>query len=151
MADYNSTQLTTINNGERVDIADHGKVFTASFDYTQSGAAAAGSTVGLVKLPAGKIKILGISKLAISAAGAGRTLDVGLEAYVDQDGNTVAADEDLLEDGADVSAAATLDLDQAGPAVEVESAKGVVVAAKIIGGTLPDAATINGVIYFVRA
>ena len=151
--DNNSTQLEKIVNDERLDPADHGKVFQVSFSYKNEtgGTLAAGTKIGLAQLPAGAVAIHGLSQAAHSALGASRTLDIGHEAYKDKDNNTVAEDLDLLLDGADVSSAGVADLNLQGPAYKAESKEGIVITAEVKGGTIPANATIDGVILFSRA
>ena len=81
----------------------------AFFEFTQgSSAGDATSTATLVKLPAGKVRlILPLSYIGASALGSSRTMDLGWQAYVNDAGTTVAADPNGLDDGIDVSSATT--------------------------------------------
>lgn len=133
----------------------HGVVRFAKVTFTQDGAGDATSTVGLVELPAGRVRLIGdMSYLRISAFGASRTLDIGWAAYTDIDGAAVVADADGLDDGLDVSAASAINLGSAtattdGDTYKFESQSGVVINATVLGGTIPDAATIKGYIAYV--
>ncbi len=133
----------------------HGRMRLMFFEFTQGAAAGDATSIArLVKLPAGKVRvILPLSRIAFSALGAARTMDLGWEAYNDDDGyNAVLADPNGLDDGVDVSAAGSVN-----PAGTVggdetylfESAEGVVLTAQINDGTLPVAATLQGYIVYV--
>ncbi len=131
-----------------------GKMRQAFFEFTQSGAGDAGSIARLVKLPAGKVRvILPLSRIAFSALGTSRTLDLGWEAYEDDDGfDAVAADPNGLDDGVDVSSAGSVNPAGTVGGAETylfESAEGVVITAQINDGTIPDAATLKGYLVYV--
>jgi hypothetical protein len=105
-----------------------------------------------VQLPAGKVRVhLAHSRVAHSAFGASRTLDLGWEAYTGDDGVAVAADPNGLDDGVDVSSAGnyapvgTIGGDET---KLFESQEGVVIAAQTNDATIPAAATIAGVLYY---
>ncbi len=131
----------------------HGRLRLMFFEFTQGAAAGdAGSIARLVKLPAGKVRvILPVSRIGFSALGAARTMDVGWEAYNDDDGNNaIAADPNGLDDGVDVSAAGAVNPTGIVGGAETylfESTAGVVLSAQINDGTIPAGATIKG--YFV--
>lgn len=134
-----------------------GRLRIAYYDFTQSGAGDAGSTVDLHYLPAGRIRIMSkLSYITCSAFGAARTLDIGYTAYTDQAGASVAADADALADGLDVSAAADLQCGlstAAGVAATTLLTNGrdrVKLQAVVAGGTIPDAATLNGFFIYVN-
>ncbi len=129
-----------------------GKLRMFRFAFTQGAAAGDATSIQrLVKLPPGKWRvILAMSRITNSAFGAARTLDLGWEAYTDQDGNAVAVDPNGLDDGNDVSAASSFN--PTGTVGEDEtillsSKSGVVITAQTNDGTIPIAATING--YFI--
>ncbi len=129
-----------------------GKLRFFGFAFTQGAAAGDATSIQrLVKLPPGKWRvILAMSRITNSAFGAARTLDLGWEAYIDQDGNAVAVDPNGLDDGNDVSAASSFN--PTGTVGEDEtillsSKSGVVITAQVNDGTIPIAATING--YFI--
>ena len=138
----------------RVDTTEmHGRLRLAYFDFTQDGAGDANSIAVLAQLPAGRIRILRhLSSIATSAFGAGRTLDIGHNGYTAFDGTVVAASVDQLVDGRDVAAAATAAPAAAAgadPTVFYNSRDGVQIRAKVLGGTIPDDATIKGVLVYV--
>lgn len=81
----------------------NGKVQFAFFSHDQSGAGDATSSVALVKLPAGRVRIiLGLSQAYVNWTTGSATLDLGWDAYTGLDGVAVAADPDGLCDGIDV-------------------------------------------------
>lgn len=132
----------------------HGRLRLARFSFTQDGAGDAGSIARLIELPKGAVRaILPLSRVAFSAMGASRTMDLGFEAYYATDGSgEVTADPNALDDGVDVSSAGSVI-----PAGTVggdetylfESLDGVVLTAQINDGTIPDGATIQGHIVYV--
>ena len=124
------------------------------FTFTQgSSAGDAGSYAYLIKLPAGKVRLmLSMSRVHSSALGSSRTMDLGWTAYTDDDGDAVAADPNGLDDGVDVSSAVAFA--PAGTVVThetklFESKEGVVLTAQVNDGTLPAAATIGGHFVYV--
>lgn len=122
-----------------------GRVLHQPFDFTQGAAAGdITSTQGLVKMPAGKHKVLGIG-LQTSAFGASRVLDVGYEAHTKQDGTAVNASANAFKDDADVSSAAFSFIPLN---VAMDSKNGYVVSASVAGGTIPAAATIKGYVLY---
>ncbi len=123
----------------------NGRVRHSKFSFTQSGIGDAGSIAQLVELPAGLMEIVRIY-IAWTALGASRTLDLGHLAFVDQNGDTVAADPDAFSNGEDVSSAGNLDL-VVGSTLESEA--GWVLTAQINDGTIPDADTLDGYILTV--
>jgi hypothetical protein len=133
-----------------------GKYRIRYFEHVQSVAGDAGSTVDLVKLPAGKVRVLRAeSKLWASAFGAARTLDVGYLAHTKDDGfkTPVAAVVDHFIDGLDVSAATNATLfnqdDVTIPTSLFESEDGVTIQAIVAGGTIPLNATLKGYVAFI--
>jgi hypothetical protein len=80
-----------------------GKVQLAFFTHDQSGAGEATSSVALVKLPAGRVRVLlGLSQAYVNWTTGSATLDLGWDAYTGLDGVAVVADPDGLVDGMDV-------------------------------------------------
>ncbi|MBO6784455.1 MAG: hypothetical protein JJ899_14465 [Alphaproteobacteria bacterium] len=133
----------------------HGRLRVARFNFTQGASAGdAGSIARLVRLPKGKVRvILPLSRVAFSALGASRTLDMGWEAYrTDEGSGEVAADPNGMDDGVDVSSAGavvpggTVGGDET---VLFESLDGVVLTAQINDGTIPAAATLDGYLVYV--
>lgn len=132
----------------------HGRLRFQFFEFTQgSSAGDAGSIARLCKLPAGKVRLfLPLSRIYFSAMGTSRTMDLGWEAYSDDDGgDAVAADENGLDDGVDVSAAGSVNPGGTIGTHETklfESEDGVVLTAQINDGTIPAAATISGYVVY---
>lgn len=122
----------------------HRKVFT----FTQGAAAGdANSTVDLAQMQPGRVRIFtASSRVATSAFGAARVLNIGHTGYSDLNGTAVAADVDAFHSAADVSAVgafAPTD-EQATGMVEIVSRTGFLIQAQVTGGTIPAGATING-------
>jgi hypothetical protein len=150
----NSTQYTAQTDGSMLNGPAHGNVRCMTFEFTQGAAAGdATSTQTLIKLPAGKIRVLtNLSKIAFSAFGALRTLNVGYTAFENQDGTAVAADADFFASAVDVSAAGTAVLDESTTpdlSHELDSKDGIVVQSAVAGGTIPAGATVKGYIMYV--
>lgn len=126
----------------------HSRIRFMKFTFTQGAAAGdVNSLQYLTKLPAGKINVLtDLSKVFFSAFGAARTLDIGWDAYNDVDGDEVAADVDGVLDGEDVSAAGNAALlgASSGGVLPFHSQQGVDIVAKVLGDTIPAAATLKG-------
>lgn len=133
---------------------DGGKLRIKRFTYTQSGAGDAASTVDLVKLPPGNVRVFpALSRITCSAFGASRVLDVGWTAYVDLAGAAVAADANDMQNDLDVSAAASAALTSTvtGDGSKLFSSQGgVTIQAVVAGGTIPDAATLTGYIVYAQ-
>lgn len=130
-----------------------GKTRKFYFSHTQAGAGDANSTVDLVTLPPGKWRLLKTESLYVcSAFGAARVLDVGYLAHTKIDGTAVNAAADVIDDGADASAAASKRMGTGtnglgtDPTILFDSRDGVTIQAKVLGGTIPDLATLNGYI-----
>jgi hypothetical protein len=80
-----------------------GQVRFAHFTHDQSGAGDATSSVALVKLPAGRVRLLlPLSWAYVNWTTASAFLDLGWDAYIGLDGVEVAADPNGLVDGMDV-------------------------------------------------
>jgi hypothetical protein len=96
----------------------HGRMRIAYFKFTQGAAAGdANSTAELVRLPQGSVRVIGhLSKIAFSAFGAARTLDIGTRAYKDLDGVAVAEAAQAFASAVDVSAAGSLSLEESAAA-----------------------------------
>jgi len=131
------------------------------FNFVQVGAGNAGSTAMLVYLQRGRYRIFPhMSRLFHSAFGASRVLDVGLSAYTQEDGTTVALADNRFDNDINVAAASTANgivlgsslaaADTAGIDVSVggvTNLDGLGIIATVSGGTIPDAAVLRG--YFV--
>lgn len=80
-----------------------GKVQFAFFSHDQDGAGEATSSVALVKLPPGRVRlVLGLSQAYVNWTTGSATLDLGWDAYTGLDGVAVDADPNGLVDGMDV-------------------------------------------------
>lgn len=128
------------------------EVLFVPFETTQTDADGdANSTLELVKVPSGTRVIMPLTYVTYSAFGASRVLSFGHRAYTDKDGSTVA--EDLTDFGTalDVSAAGTSALTALTSALNSRLFEGdVVLVAQCTGGTIPQNATLNGVIACTR-
>jgi hypothetical protein len=153
-----STQFDTLESNlgnKHLGKYDRGGVVQAvRFTYTNDSgdALADGDIVKLAKVA--NCLILPNSFLFSSAMGTGRTLDVGVQEYVDYNGTTVASNIDALLDGLDVSAAVEMKIfgeDTASltrPAgLEIKGQADIL--AKIIGGTLPANGTLKGMLFII--
>lgn len=152
-----STQLTNaeavpVVRTHSLDLA--GKLRVAYFDFTQDGAGDVNSTIDLVKLPPGRVRVFpALSFVSVSALGAARTLDIGYAAYTDIAGDAVAAVEDFFWSAVDVSTAVIADLVEAtttdlATGKIFQSQGGVTIQAKVEGDGIDDGETISGYIVF---
>lgn len=108
-----------------------------------------GSSVNLVRLPHGKVRVLpGLSRIDVSALGAARVMDLGVRAYVASDGKTAVAEiqNDFVNDR-DVSGATSGTF---GTTVKKDyfSATGISIFAFVAGGTIPIGATMEGYVAY---
>lgn len=151
-----SQQLTDTDNGAKLTQYGHGARFEAiPFQFTQGAAAGdAGSTENLAKLPAGRIIVaMRSSFYHIDALGASRTLDIGHRAYTAIGGAAVVEDEDLFDDGVDVSSVvdaapgSLAAFAATGGFWTVQSEGGIILFATTKGGTIPAASKLFG--YFM--
>lgn len=129
----------------------YGKARVYRITFVQTGVGSAGSIARLVKLPQGKVAVYGyMSWLRTSALGSGRTLHIGYAQYRLKDGTIQTADNDAFNASQAAATAAIFQLGAAltaaGGTFTFESMGGVVLTATVNVGTIPDAATINGVI-----
>lgn len=84
----------------------HGRMRIAYFTHAQSGAGDATSSVALVKLPPGRVRLLlGQTFAYVNWTTMSATLDLGFDAYTDLSGSAVTADPNALVDGLDVDTA----------------------------------------------
>lgn len=146
--DYDALQLTEAHRKYPID--DHGKLRYQYASFTATEAVAADSTIGLLWLPSGRKRILPhLSRITTSAFGAGRTLDVGHEAYMRRppDNDLEAADPDAFIDGLDVSSAVTATPVGTALKFDMYSMAEVLVYATVLGGTLP----VNGTVEVLMA
>lgn len=128
------------------------------FSFTQGAAAGdANSLAQLAVLPPGKVRLLKTdSKFVCSAFGGGRTLDIGYLAHTTTGGAAVAASQDTILDGGDVSAAAGLTCGAGtnalgtDPTIAFDSTAGVTLQAICLGSTIPAGATLKGYFTYVQ-
>lgn len=149
-----SKQLAPGYRGRPTD--DHGKL---RFQYFETEAVAVAgdinTTVDLAELPPGAVRLLpGKCRIKCTALGASRTLDVGHRAYQSKDYRTgVTADEAENETAfitaRDVSGATDAVFSTTVLKYDLYSKAGVVIFAKIEGGTLPVGAVISGYLEYV--
>lgn len=148
--DIDAAQLA--DTYRRYPIDDHGKLRFAYGKVTASGALAANGTMGLLWLPPGRKRILpNLSRITTSAFGAGRTLDVGHDAYMSRpaDNDVVAADPDAFIDGLDVETAVTAGVVGTGLKFDLYSMDEVLVYATVLGDTFPDAGTVEIILAYL--
>lgn len=121
-----------------------------SFSFTQGAAAGdAGSTMILHTFPPGRVRLFASSRIAWSAFGAGRVLDVGYGKFTGPDAVDVAAAPTALDDDINVAAAGKADLfsdatPNSGMWIEIVSRTPWSVIATVAGGTIPAGATLAG-------
>lgn len=131
-----------------------GKVRIDYFDYTQAVAGDIGSTVELVTLPRGRVRILSkLSNIYWSAFGSSRTLSIGTRAYKTIDGVDVAEAAAALDSAVDVSAAAAAVIGSAltlAKSIVWTSQGGIGIFATVAGGTIPLNATLTGWVAYTK-
>jgi len=132
----------------------HGRVRIAYFIHNQSGAGDATSSVAVAKLPAGKVRLLGmLSHIYVNWTTASATLDAGWDAYTDFDGTAVAADPDGIDNGVDVDTVGMQVLGSAlnatGRTKSFESKDGVVIRLTSQDTAIVDDDDIVGIIVYV--
>jgi len=147
MANQNSTQYanTQTTPATMNDVCDeHGRVRVRAFSFTQSGAGADGDTVTLCSLPGGTLRVLGVA-VTSSAFGASRVIKVGHTGYTNLSNTAVSADDDAFMANTSVATAGTISTFATS---KLSSKTGLVVQATVTGGTIPDAATLNGYVLY---
>ena len=131
-----------------------GRLRHAGFNFTQAATGAAADLANLILLPAGSVRlILPLCRIAFSAFGASRTLDLGWLAYNDADGVAVAADPNGLDDGVDISSASSVNPSGTVGGDETKrfiSRDGVVITGQINDGTIVIGNTLKGYLVYVR-
>lgn len=89
---------TSLNTTEQ-----HGRVRVAYFSHDQSAAGDATSSVALVKLPPGRVRLLlGASLMYVNWTTGSATMDLGWDAYTAMNGTTTTADPNGLMNALDV-------------------------------------------------
>lgn len=130
-----------------------GRLRYANITFTQAATGTAADLANLTLLPAGSVRlILPLCRIAFSAWGASRTLDLGWLAYVDLAGDAVAADPNGLDDGVDISAAGSVNPSGTVGGAETqrfESRDGVAITGQINDGTLVIGNTLLGYLVYV--
>lgn len=102
--EYDKAHVSKTGNLQPTEL--HGRIRCAFFTHDQSGAGDATSSVALVKLPAGRVRLLGSqSKAYVNWTTAAATLDLGWDAYTEADGTAVVADPNGIDDGISVETA----------------------------------------------
>ena len=152
--EYTNRIATPLVTADAVN--DKGKLRTLTFTHDQDGVGDAGSIVRLGKLPAGKVKIIGLlSRFYCNWVTGSQTMDIGWEAYTDPNGTAVAVDVDGLVDGLDVDAVGYFDMESniaagklKGGNYTFESRDGVEITALAIAA-LVDGDDLNGYITYV--
>ena len=134
----------------------HGRLRVAYFSHTL-GDGDAGSSVEVVRLPPGKIRLLGsLCNIEAATVAASATMDVGWDAYTDLDGAAVDADADGIVDG--VSVDTTLNVNLAGNATTgvltagtkaFESQDGVSIRLTFVGAVVAGE-TVDGYLVYVQ-
>ena len=108
--EYTNRTATPVTNNKTTE--EHGKLRIMFFTHDQDGAGDASSSVALGELPAGRVRVLlALSRAYVNWTTSSATLDLGWDAYTDQDGSTTAADTDGLVDGEDVDTVGYFDME----------------------------------------
>ena len=136
-------------------IDDHGKLRFEYFELAPVAVAGdANTTIDLCELPPGAVRILPfMSRIKTSAFGASRTLDIGHRAYAKADyvngGSDEPENEVAFVTAKDVSAQVANDAWSTVLKYDVFSKAGVMIFAKVEGGTIPVAATLSGLVAYI--
>lgn len=140
-----STQLT--EGYRKYPVDDHGKLRFSYAKFVAAEALAADSTIGMIWLPPGRKRILpDLSFVTNTAFGAGRTVDIGHEAYVNAHipaRDVEPDDPDAFVDGLDVAAAAAATAFGTDLLFDMYSKNEVLLYATVLGGTMPVAAELE--------
>lgn len=126
MTTFNSLQVANYlsssplsNTDERVIDAlfQYGKLRVLRFDWTSPAGVLIADIVNLVRIPQGKVTILGwLSQIRNGAFGGTATASIGYSAFRDKFGNAVAANATAILAPTSVVAAGTLNINPATPA-----------------------------------
>jgi len=132
----------------------HGKVRMAVFEYDQVAEGADGSIIQLVKLPAGRVRVLAKESLLYhNLTTATVDLDVGWAAYTDFAGDAVAANDDGFDVEIDCETAGIVRLGSALNAEACmkvfESQEGVIITATLETAVIAANDTLNGYIAYI--
>ena len=150
--EYNTAYVA--NSGSLETNVQGGRVRCAYFTVAQDGAGDAGSSAALVKLPAGKVRLLASqSKAYVNWTTSSATLDLGWDAYTSPDGTAVTADADGIDNGIDVDAAGFQTFGSAltatGGTKLFESKDGVVIRATSTDVAIADGDDLVGFLLYV--
>ena len=123
----------------------------ARFNYTHTAGAGTGE-VNLIRLPAGKYRILSdLSLIVSSAMVTAADLHIGHRAYTQPDGTAVAEDDNALADNLDAGSAIDQSLPlPAGGELVIDSRDDLVFYAMVDTANIEDTDTISGYIVYVR-
>ena len=159
MAIFYSEQVTKLDAvpAEVLPVDEsHGKVRICRFDYDQVAEGAIGTVIELVKLPAGRVRVLGReSNMYHNLTTATVDLDVGWDAYTDFAGDAVAADPDGLDDNIDCETAGVVRLGSVAAVLAeaeskvFESQEGVTITATVKTAVIAAADTLKGYIAYI--
>lgn len=132
----------------------HGRLRLMYFTANNLTGGDATSDITLVKLPAGRVRLIGkMSHIYVNFTTSMATLDVGWAAYTDEDGTAVAASSAGIDDGIDVDTAGAQVLGSAlaatGYTKEFESRDGVNIVATCQDVALAANDDIAGVIAYI--
>lgn len=141
MATFYSEQVAKLDAvpSEALNVDEsHGKIRICRFDYDQVANGAENDIIQLVKLPAGRIRVLGSESFlyhSFAAGNIGLSLGVGWAAYKDFAGDAVAADEGGLDDAINCDPAGSVTIGSEvlaeGQSKVFESQEGVVITATV--------------------
>ena len=159
MATFYSEQVTKLNTvpADMINVDElHGKVRIAKFDYAQVAEGAADSIIQLVKLPAGRIRLLGKESALYHNLTTGAVdLDIGWAAYTNFSGTAVVADADGLDDNVDCETAGIIRIGTVAAVLAVcgnkvfESQEGVIITATIKTAVIAATDVLRGYIAYV--
>lgn len=130
--EYDEAHITQGDKNTTVEF--HGRVRIAFFTHDQVGTGDADSSIILVKLPPGRVRLLASqSKAYVNWTTATADLDIGWDAYENFAGDIVAADPNGIDDVIDVEVAGYQtfgnQLEASGGSIVFESKEGVIIRA----------------------
>ena len=139
-----STQFSNITAVPPVALAPiehHGRLRVAFFDWLNGSVAGdAGGVISIVRLPAGRVRLLGrLSSIYHNMTTASNTILIGWAAYTDLDAVAVDADPNGLDNSIDVETAGTINIGTVAAVLAVcgqkvfESQEGVTITLTSVG------------------
>ena len=149
-----STEYALVGTRDNEAMAIAPRLHIASFSYTHTSAAGTGTgEINLCKLPPGRIRIYSdLCRLVSTAFEANADLHLGTRAYVEQDGDTVAEDDNRFADNLDAGGGAldqVIPLPSSGaPWHDLDSQDGIIVYAMVDTGDIAAGDTIHGYITY---